>query len=121
MSFFKQFGDCFPPSIKLSAWRVKDSATAGKTLQSVHQGKFPSSHFIIIEVHVSDNYIVAVLHSKGPGWTLKYAFQVRSAADFSLVHNLKHHGFMFFPLIMVGDRFLIQVETKATNENIKLK
>ena len=92
-------------------------------MQSVHQGKFPSSHFIIIEVHVSDNYIVAVLSSgkQQTATTHNYTFQVRSAADFSLVHNLKHHGFMFFPLIMVGDRFLIQVETKATNENIKLK
>ena len=98
------------------------SHPVGKVLQFVHQEKFPSSHFIIIEAHVSKNYIIAVLSSskQQTAKTHNYTVQVRSTVDFAIVHTVKHHGFMLFPVIMVQDCFLMQIE-KADTESMELK
>ena len=88
---------------RFSVWRVADAGPS-VLLQLVHQETLMNTRGPIRQAHVNDKFIVA---------SMIHEIQVRSTADFSLLHTVNYKGTLFCPLIFRRDEILLQLNNSS--------
>ena len=90
-------------------WRVADAGSS-VLLQLVHQETLMNTRSPIRQAHVNDKFIVA---------SMIHEIQVRSTADFSLLHTVNYKGNLFCPLIFRRDEILLQIYDERKSKKVK--
>jgi len=90
-------------------WRVGDAGPSVASLQLVHQETLVNTRGPIRQAHVNDKFIVASMINIIRFNDQHNEIQVRSTADFSLLHTVNYKGDLFCPLIFRRDEILLQI------------